>query len=220
MVNDPPTHTRLKRIFRAPFTQNRVKPLVPMVEKLAQECIASLKDKGGADIVNDYAHEIPMCVISHLLNIPKEYEAKILEWMSAFYAVLFVSPMSDEELVSANKTAADAQQFFLDIVKERRANPGEDFITDLIQVNDSDEDPLEDRQIAINLFLLYFAGHDTQRGMFSNIISALDEHRDALAWLLEDTQRIDTAIHELYRYDATGQFMGRTAAEDLELGGK
>jgi cytochrome P450 len=163
---------------------------------------------------------VPLAIISRLLGIDASYESQILGWVSAFYAILFVSPMSEDELRTANATAAAARDFFLDSVRQRRSRPGDDFISDLIAVNDTDEEPLSDEQIAINAFLLYFAGHDTQQSQFSLLVDMLDRHPDVMANLAANPERIRLLAPELYRYDATGMFMPRTVAEDLELGGR
>src|SRR3546814_19875295 len=81
--------------------------------------------------------------------------------------------MSDDELKRANSTAAEARDFFLASIRRRRANPDDDFISDLIIANDQDEEPLSDEQIAINAFLLYFAGHDTQPSQFSLLLAQI-----------------------------------------------
>src|SRR3546814_20532275 len=93
----------------------------------------------------------------------------------------------------------------------------DDFISDLIIANDKDEEPLSDEQIAINAFLLYFAGHDTQQSQFSLLIDSLDRNPAAMAFLARNPDRIRQAAPELYRYDATGMFMPRTVTEDLVL---
>ncbi|NGY04357.1 cytochrome P450 [Solimonas terrae] len=220
VVTDPPRHTQLKRIFSQPFTPRRVAELADSTKALVDSTIDRFVEKGRVDIVSEFSHRVPLAIISRLLGIDSSYEEQILGWVSAFYAILFVSPMSDEELGKANATAAEARDFFLASIRRRRANPGDDFISDLIVVNDQDDEPLSDEQIAINAFLLYFAGHDTQQSQFSLLIDTLDRNPDALAYLRDHPEQIRQAAPELYRYDATGMFMPRTVAEDLVLNGR
>jgi hypothetical protein len=78
---------------------------------------------------------------------------------------------------------------------------------------------MTDLQLAANLHLLYFAGFDTQKLTFSNMLAALARHPDALRHLAEDTSRIPDAMNELYRWDPAGHMLGRTAGEDIELSG-
>lgn len=220
VVTDPPKHTQLKRIFSRPFTPVRVAELASSTEALVHAAIDRFAERGSADIVAEFSHRVPLAIISRLLGVDAAYEEQILGWVSAFYAILFVSPMSDEELHKANTTAAAARDFFLDSIRRRRSRPGDDFISDLIAVNDQDEEPLSDEQIAINAFLLYFAGHDTQQSQFSLLIDMLDRNPEVMATLAANPDRIRQLAPELYRYDATGMFMPRTVAEDLVLGGR
>lgn len=220
VVTDPPKHTQLKRIFSRPFTPVRVAELAASTEALVDSAIDRFIDRGSVDIVAEFSHRVPLAIISKLLGVDASYEEQILGWVSAFYAILFVSPMSDDELHKANTTAAAALDFFLDSIRRRRSKPGSDFISDLIAVNDQDEEPLTDEQIAINAFLLYFAGHDTQQSQFSLLIDMLDRHPDVRAQLAASPDKIRLLAPELYRYDATGMFMPRTVTEDLELGGR
>ena len=220
VVTDPPKHTQLKRIFSQPFTPKRVSEMAQSTKALVDSAIDRFIDQGTVDIVSEFAHRVPLAIISKLLGIDRSYEQQILSWVSAFYAVLFVSAMSDEELKQANATAAEARDFFLAVIRKRRAHPGDDFISALMVANDQDEEPLSDEQIAINAFLLYFAGHDTQQSQFSLLIDTLDRNPDAMAYLVNDPDRIRAAAPELYRYDATGMFMPRTVSEDLVLNGR
>ena len=207
-------------MFRQPFTSKRVHELVPTIERLANEAIDRFADDGSVDITQEYAHRVPIGVMTQLLAVPPEYEPQIIRWIGAFYAALFVTPMAPEELAVSNAAAAAARDFFLDIIRDRRAHLGTDFVSELIEANDASDDPISDEQIAINVFLLYFAGHDTQKGQFSLLVNTLDRHPDTLRALAADSSGVAAAMPELYRFDATGQFMGRTVAEDVELGGK
>lgn len=219
-TNDPPMHTKLKRIFRQPFNKQRVDSLVPGIEQLCNDLIDGFVGDGTVDIVQEYAHRVPISVMSRLLDVPNDYEPQIIEWITAFYGVLFVTPMSDEELVATNAACAEARDLFLDIIRHRRKNLGTDFVSELLAANDADDDPLTDEQIAINTFFLYFAGHDTQKGQFGMMVKTLADDPGALRILVDDPGFITTASPELYRYDATGGFMGRTLVDDVELGGK
>lgn len=74
--------------------------------------------------------------------------------------------------------------------------------------------------VGANLFLLYFAGHDTQKLQFGNMFAALDRNPDALAELVAEPAAVPALVPELYRYDTVGQFMGRAVQEPVQLGGR
>ena len=220
VCNDPPVHTKLKRIFRHPFTPRRVAELLTVLEALAEESIDRFMADGRVDIISQYSARVPLSVMGALLAVPPEDEPMILRWVDAFYHILEIGPMSPDQLVAADEASRLAKEYFGALITERRARPGDDFVSSLLAANTADDDPLSDDQIVANVFLLYFAGHDTQKLMFGNMIAALDRHPDALAELAGEPGKVPALIPELYRYDTVGQFMGRTAVEDVELGGK
>lgn len=155
-----------------------------------------------------------------LLGVPLEDEAMILAWVDAFYHILEIGPMTPDQLVAADEASRRAKEYFGAMLEERRRHPGDDFVSGVLAANAADEDPLTDDQIVANVFLLYFAGHDTQKLMFGNMLAGLDCHPEALAELAAEPAKVPLLVPELYRYDTVGQFMGRTVVEDVELGGK
>jgi hypothetical protein len=163
---------------------------------------------------------VPLTVMSELLAIPPADEKLILDWVDAFYHILEVSPMTPGQLVAADEASRSAAEYFGELVHERRRNPGADFVSGVLVANTDDPDPMTDEQIIANLFLLYFAGHDTQKLQFGNMLASLHRHPGSLPWLAEDTSRVPGAMPDLLRHDTVGQFMGRTVLEDVELGGK
>ncbi len=220
VCNDPPVHTKLKRIFRHPFTPRRVQELLGVLEGLADEAIDRFVDRGRVDIISQYSARVPLSVMGALLGVPAEDEPMILGWVAAFYHILEIGPMSPDQLVAADEASRRAKEYFGALIDDRRRRPGDDFVSSLLAANTADEDPLTDDQIVANVFLLYFAGHDTQKLMFGNMVAALDRTPAALAELAAEPAMVPVLIPELYRYDTVGQFMGRTVLDDVDLGGK
>jgi cytochrome P450 len=213
-------HTKLRRVFRAPFTPRRVQELLVVLEKLAHEAVDAFVADGRVDIVGAYSARVPLAVMDALLGIPQEDEAQILAWVDAFYHILEIGPMSPDQLVAADDASRGAKVYFAELIAERRRRPGDDFVSSVLATNAVDPDPMTDDQLIANLFLLYFAGHDTQKLQFANMLAALDRNPAALAELAADPSAVPSVIAELYRFDTVGQFMGRTVLEDVELGGK
>ncbi len=219
VFNDPPEHTRLRRIFRAPFTPARVRDLAPIVERLCRERLQAMRPAGRGDVNADFSAQIPLATIGALLDVPVADQPQVGQWVYDFAPVLEVSPMASEQLERANAAVAGLERYFADLVDERRLHPGEDFISAVVGANDADEDPMSQAELVNNISLLYFAGQDTQKYAFTNIVAALDAQPDAYDHLLADRSRIPAAMPELYRIDSAGQFMGRTALQDVELDG-
>jgi hypothetical protein len=219
-LSDPPRHSRLKRLFSEPFTKKRVAELRAGVESYAHECIDRYFTSSPTDLVSAYAARVPRSVLRALLDIPPSDEEMVLSWVDVFYQALEGAPMTESQLAHANEVTRAASEYFCDVVAERRVRQGDDFVSAVVVANDAEDEPLTDYQLAANLYLLYFAGFDTQKLTFGNMVRSLDKHPEARSYLVEDTSRIPDCMHELYRYNPQGLYLARTAAVDVELGGK
>jgi cytochrome P450 len=158
-------------------------------------------------------------VLRTLLDVPASDAELLFGWVEVFYQALEAPPMSDEQLHETNSATRDAEQYFLALIRERRAALGDDFVSDLLRINAADDDPMTDGQLASNLYLMYFAGFDTQKLTFSSMVAALAAHPDAMRHLAEDPARLPSCMDEIYRYDPASQMLARTAGQDIELSG-
>ncbi|MDF3339461.1 cytochrome P450 [Mycolicibacterium septicum] len=218
VCNDPPDHTRMRRVFARGFTARRVRELPSFVEHFAHQCLDEAAGNGRIDLVPDYARRVPLAVLSHILGVPSADWTCMEEWVQNYSPVLEVFPMTPSQLQLANEAALGLDDYFRRMVALRRAEPAEDLVTEVLRANDSGADPLSDDELTANLALLYFGGHDTQEKMFGNVINALDAHPDQLRHLYDDPFRAVEAMPELMRYDTVGQFMGRCPTEDMTFG--
>jgi cytochrome P450 len=220
VLNDPPEHTKLRRVFRRAFTPRAAQALAPAVERMANELVDGFIDNGEVDIVSAYSAVIPMTIITDLLKVPRADHPQIAEWVRNFAPIMMpLPPLDPDGLQQINTVVSGLHEYFLALLNDRRGSlMGDDFVSNIIRHNAADEEPESDEQLASNLMFLYFAGQDTQTGMLTNILLALDEHRDALRYLAEDTTRIPGCMHELYRYDTSGQVLGRVAVDDIQFG--
>jgi cytochrome P450 len=220
VCNDPPLHTEMRKIFRRAFTPRRVDVTVPALADICRRTVDAMLEKGEADLVADFSLKVPLAVISDMLGVPEADQPQIGHWVANWAPVLEVSPMSPEQLESVNEATRGLEDYFRDLLHRRRTNPGDDFVSEVIAINAEGDAPLDDEQMIANLLLLYFAGQDTQKLMFGNMIVALHRNPDQFEHLVEHPDEIEHRIPELYRYDTVGQFMGRTPGEDIEFAGK
>ncbi len=84
-----------------------------------------------------------------------------------------------------------------------------------------DGDRLTDAEVAAFFVLLAVAGNDTTRQTTSHALKALTDFEDQRAWLMEDfDDRIGVAVEEMVRWASPVMTFRRTAAVDVELGGR
>nr|MCW2728460.1 cytochrome [Aeromicrobium sp.] len=216
MENEPPTHTRLRRLVAGAFGRGHVERMRPRIESLAASMVDALGE--SFDVLGDYAEPMPVFVIADLLGVPREDHIALRDWSQAI--VHMYEPGVDE----ATKAAAiEASTAFADyvraVVEQRRASPGEDLISDLIAARD-DGSKLSDDELVASVVLLLNAGHEASVNVFGNGFHALLEHPDQLARITSGEVPVEVALEELIRFDAALQLFERTATADVEVSGQ
>lgn len=216
---DRPHHYDLKKFLMSAFTQSHAEALMPTMRGFANEAIDEFIADGRAEIMKQYAHEVPLRMISHILGVPPEDRRQMEYWVECYNPVIGFPPMTEEQLRKANEATDGFNGYFLKVLDERAERPGTDMVSQVLALNAKRERPFSPLQLVANLILLYFAGQDTQKGHFGNVLMALHNHPEQLAWLREDPSRVWGVTGELMRYDSVSQIIARVAMEDLEVAG-
>ncbi|NEC91811.1 cytochrome P450 [Streptomyces sp. SID12501] len=208
---DPPHHTRLRRMVASSFTNRRMKELAPRLERIAEDCLDAMERTGQpADFMTGFAFPFPLLAICELLGLTDEQRDAYLD-LTTRATGLAATPEEAHQLL------AEAQRLMSDAVAAQRATPGDGMIGMLVEEQGHDVDDEEIVGIS-NMHLT--AGLDTVANTLGLGVLALFDNPGQLALLRDDPAVLDTAVEELMRYlsviSATG---GRTATEDLELGG-
>jgi cytochrome P450 len=212
---DPPHHTRLRKFVTREFTARRVEAMRPRVQRITDDLLDTMTDKGSssADLIDALAFPLPMTVICELLGVPDLDRDRFRAWSNEV-----VAPTGQE----ASGAAVDEMGVYLaELIEEKRREPGEDLLSALIGTQDEDGDQLSPDELVGMAFLLLVAGHETTVNLISNGVRALLAHPDQLAALRADFDGlIDGAVEEMLRYDGpveTATF--RYTREPVELGG-
>ncbi|MEU7617544.1 cytochrome P450 [Micromonospora rifamycinica] len=207
---DPPEHTRYRRLLTGEFTVRRTNRLTPHVQAVAAEQIEVMRAHGApADLVKTFAQPLVLRVLSELVGLPYEERERYLN------AVILLHDAEADPAVAA-AAYAEAGAFFDEVVERRRRQPREDLISTLVA------DPeLTGEEVRNIITLLLFAGYETTESALAVGVFALLHHREQLALLRAEPQRLDATIEELLRYLTVNQYHTyRTALEDLKLHGE
>ncbi|WP_433784388.1 cytochrome P450 [Actinomycetospora sp. CA-101289] len=207
---DPPDHTRLRRMLTREFTVKRMKRLVPRVEEIVAEHLDAMASAGQAELVADFALPAPSMVICELLGVPYADRGGFTE-RSARQLDSTIEPQERMRLADASR------EYMLDLVARHRRAPGDDLLGMLIR--EHSDDVTDDELIGIGNLLLV-AGHETTSNMLSLGTLALLEHPDQLARVRDDPSAVDGAVEELLRWLTVvhGGFP-RAATQDTTIGG-
>ena len=222
LENEPPAHTRLRRLVAGAFARGHVERLRPRVAELAARLADDVADAGSdgspVDLISLYAEPLPVEVIAELLGFPESDRHYLRPWSNAIVK-MYEYDVSAEQKAAAEQASADFVEYLRGLVVERRAGPGDDLISSLIAETDSDGARLTEDELITTCTLLLNAGHEATVNVVGNGVTALLAHEDQLAAVRAgDRELIDTAVEELIRYDSPLQLFERTAIEDTVVG--
>lgn len=217
LFSDPPDHTRLRSLVNRAFTARVVERLRDRVRAIATDLIDAVRARGEMDLIADLAYPLPVTVIAEMLGVPPGDHERFAGWSRALARNL--DPVAPPEVLEAAYAAGEAfDEYFLELIAERRARPRDDLLTSLIQAEDQGHHLSEDELLSMCALLL-IAGHETTVNLIGNGTLALLRHPGELARLRDDPALTPGAVEELLRYDSPVQLTGRTALADVDVAG-
>jgi cytochrome P450 len=237
MENEPPVHTRLRRLVVGAFNRGHVERLRPRVRELAAQLLSEV-DPAGFDVVGEYAEPLPVLVIAELLGVPSELAPRLRAWSQAIVRMYEVAP--SEAVVDA--AVAAAEEFagtIRELARARAAEPRGDLVTDLVAAQDRDARPgpadrqtgpgpadrqtgpgpadrqtgLTEDEVVAAAVLLLNAGHEASVNVFGNGLVAM-----LRAGVTPTPHQVPTCVEEMLRFDSALQLFERTATESVTVG--
>src|SRR6266700_3567831 len=220
VFNDPPAHTRVRRLIMGALSPRAIAEMEPDLTALVDRLLDALAAKGDVDLIDDFAAAIPIEVIGNLLNVPQEEREPLRDWSLAILGAL-EPVIGAEAFARGNKAVKDFLAYLEVLVERRRAKPGNpdrDVLTRLIQGEDNGE-RLTEKELLHNCIFLLNAGHETTTNLIGNGLVALHRNPDQKQRLIDNPNLIKTAVEEMLRYESSNQLGNRMTTEKVELGG-
>ena len=218
IMMDPPEHTVMRKLVNKVFTPRAIAALEPMI-RAKITAVADALDPPSFDVVEDFAALFPVEIISTMLGVPPEHRQQVRLWLDTMLARKpgdFHPSPEGEEAIMASGT------FYYDLVQQRRANPQDDMISRLTQVDVSREDgvaKLTDMEIAAFVSMLGGAGAETVTKLLGNAAVTFAHNPDQWQKLRQDRSKIPFALEELLRYEAPTQYQLRYSTREVTLHG-
>jgi len=220
VFNDPPIHTRVRRLIMGALSPRAIAEMEPNLIRLVDGLLDRIAAKDRFDLIGDYAAAIPVEVIGNLLDVPHEEREPLRDWSLAILGAL--EPVIGEAAFArGNKAIKDFLAYLEVLVERRRAKPGnpnQDVLTRLIQGEENGE-RLSAKELLHNCIFLLNAGHETTTNLIGNGLVALTEHPAEKRRLIEHPDMIKTAVEEMLRYESSNQLGNRMTVEEVQLGG-
>ncbi len=218
LQQDPPAHTRLRGLVVKAFTARRVQDMRPRIQEIVDDTLDRVIPQGRMDLIADFALRLPVTVICEMLGIPDDHREMFFLGSRASGRLLDPVPLTRAKLDEANGANLALAEYFQGLFELRRRSPGEDLTTQLVQAEE-EGNKLSNEELTANIILLFGAGHETTVNLIGNGLLALHRNPGQLRLLKENPQVTSAAIEELLRYDSSVQVTGRTALEDVAVGG-
>ena len=204
---DPPRHRHLRSLVVQAFTQKRVAALEPRIQALTASLIDRIEDEKEADIVDALAFPLPVMVIAELLGVPTADLEQFRSWTSDIIG-------TDYELKVKGFTKMGA--YFDGIIAEHMRTPQENLISELLAAQIGSE-RLSKADVVGTCLLLLVAGHETTATLIGNALWCFDEHPEARAEVLMQTEILPSAIEEVLRFRSVLHWFPRAVRRDTQF---
>ncbi|NIH97333.1 cytochrome P450 [Mycolicibacterium fluoranthenivorans] len=220
IMMDPPTHTRMRSLVNKVFTPRSIAKLEPMIRSII-ESAAKTVDVASFDVVEDFSARFPVEIITTMLGVPPEGRQQIRHWLDA---LLEREPGNISTTPAGRKAAITMWKYYYDLVGKKRANPQDDMMTRLTEVEVEREDGtttrLDDVEIAAFASLLGGAGAETVTKLIASAAVVFAHNREQWQELRRDRSLVPAAFEELLRYEGPSQYDIRWSNVDVELHGE
>jgi cytochrome P450 len=217
--SDPPYHTRLRGLVNSAFTPTAIEQMRPYVQRTVDELLDRVQTNGKMDVIHDFAYPLPILVIAQMLGLPAEDRIRFKKWSDDLFAILGSVPHAPDLMERAARSLTDLTNYITELSEARRRRPQDDLLTGLVEAVE-DGERLTQEELVANVIILLSAGHETTSNLIGNGLLALLQNPEQLQNLRAQPNLIASAVEEMMRYDNPVQIAYRSAAEDVEIGGK
>ena len=223
LTADHPVHTRNRKLVNLAFSAPRVNAIEADMRKKSIELIEKMAQKGGGDFVEDFAIPLPVAMIAQQIGLDNDPK-QVKDWSDA--AVDRFSQLIDRERqLECVRSFVDYQRYMKGLIDDRRANGGDDLLTDLVEARVEGETPLTDEEIMSIMQQFMVAGNETTTSTIAGGLLQLIRNPEQMAKAKaaaggHDPKLIQNMVEEMLRYESPSAGIWRVVKEDVELGGE
>jgi cytochrome P450 len=224
VFNDPPLHTRVRKLIIGALSQRAVEAMEPalveLVDRLLDEIAARHARSEAIDLIEHFAAAIPVEIIGNLLGVPHEERAPLRDWSLAILGALEPT-LTSEQMDRGNRAVTDFVAYLRTLVARRRAQPSDpatDVLTRLIQ-GESATEQLSETELLQNCIFILNAGHETTTNLIGNALYALTLWPEQRRMLFANPTLIKSAVEEFLRFESSNQLGNRMSTIETMIGG-
>ncbi len=230
VFNDPPLHTRVRRLIMGALTRRAIEAMEPGLVLLVDSLLDKMAARGGGDLIEDFASAIPIEIIGNLLGVPHADREPLRDWSLAILGALEPTLTPEQEALG-NRSVTEFLACLRELVADRRQHPGDpehDVLTRLIQGEQGGE-VLSEVELLHNCVFLLNAGHETTTNLIGNALVSLQEWPEQCEQLKADMKAaasdedrehiLGLAVDEFLRFESSNQLGNRRALQATQLNG-
>ena len=219
LFNDPPAHTRIRRLAASAFTPSRIDGLRQHIQEITDNLMASVRETGHMDVIADLAAPLPATVTAEMLGVPVADHEQLKAWTSSFAEVLGNLQHNPDRTPQALQTLKEMTTYFRDKMHECPHTLKDGLVTGLMAAEEQGDKLSEDDVIA-NSILTMAGGQETTTNLIGNGLLTLLRNPAQMRELQANPALIPAAIEELLRFESPIQYTARLAPDDMEIGGQ
>ncbi len=220
VFNDPPLHTRVRKLIIGALVPRAITDLVPGIEALVEKLLDEMDARGEADLVEDFAMAIPVEIVGNLFGMAPGDRKPLRGWTMAILGALEPA-LSPAQLKLGNDSVRDFLDYLRKLIAERRAHPGDperDVLTRLIR-GEPEGEKLSEVELLQNCIFILNAGHETTTSLLGSALVLLQEWPDERRRLQANPALMKSAIDEFLRMESPVQLGNRVTTGATTVGG-
>lgn len=219
VFNDPPLHTRVRRIMTSALTPRAIARMEPGLIATVDALLQNMADRPRVDLIEDFAAAIPIQIIGNLLDVPVDERGPLRDWSLAILGAL-EPVLTPEQTQRGHDAVREFKTYLQDLIARRRARPGDpetDVLTRLIR-GEGGDGQLSEIELIQNCIFILNAGHETTTNLIGNGLALLHDYPDQKARLLAEPELIAPAIEEFLRFRSPNQLGNRETTAEITFG--
>lgn len=223
LTEDPPSHTRYRRLVSMAFTPKRVALLEPEIETICEELVDGFGGESRVDVMDKFAVPLPVAAVAAILQVPDIRRAEFKKWADSSVAAIGKA-ISDDERIAAEWDIIEQQKYFASEIEARRHNPRDDFLSDLLHAElpadgEIEGGPLDMGEMLSIIRQIQVAGSETTASLVADLIVQLAQNPDEWEALKADPLRAARVVEEGLRWASPNQGLYRITTTDTEIAG-
>ena len=219
LQSDPPDHTRLRALIVKVFNANSIEAMRPMIRKVVNEVVDAVESGRQMDVIRDLAFPLPFSILGSIMGVPNTDQDRVKFWADELLLFQGVNRPPEAILLRSQAALLAMRSYLTDLVNEKRRNPGDDLISQLVAV-EAEGTRLTEQELVSTCVQMLGAGHETTTSLIGNGLFLLLSHPHEWQKLRQNPSLLNSAIEEILRYESPVARQPRLIKGDVELGGK